>query len=101
MSFLREDFFWHGHVDNLINMVNQRTRVLRRIRDCLDLGTHCVLCTALILSLFDYADTIWGDKIKQPVLMESLQTLENNAPKLILDEHTSTIFVNYRLTTTY
>jgi hypothetical protein len=36
--------------------------------------------------LFDYADTIWGDK-NNSVLMDSLQTLENKAAKLILDEH--------------
>ena len=56
------------------------------LRDCLDLGTRCVLYTSLILPLFDYADTIWGDK-NNTVLMEYLQTLENKAAKLILDEH--------------
>ena len=45
---LGEDFSWHEHIDNLINMVNQRIGVLRRIRDCLDLGTRCVLYTSLI-----------------------------------------------------
>ena len=83
---LSEDFSWHEHIDNLINMVNQKIGVLRRIRDCLDLGARCVLYTSLILPLFDYADTIWGDK-NNTVLMEYLQTLENKAAKLILDEH--------------
>jgi hypothetical protein len=37
-----------------------------------------------ILPLFDYADVIWGDK-NNSKLMNSLQTLENKAAKLILD----------------
>ena len=83
---LSEDFSWHEHIDNLINMVNQRIGALRRIRDCLDLGTRCVLYTSLILPLFDYADTIWSDK-NNTALMKYLQTLENKAANLILDEH--------------
>ena len=83
---LSEDFSWHEHIDNMINKINQRIGVLRRIKDCLDLETRCLLYTSLILPLFDYADTIWGDK-NNPVLMESVQTLENKAAKLILDEH--------------
>ena len=83
---LSEDFPWYEHIDNLIKKVNQRIGVLRRIKHCLDLRTRCVLYKALILPLFDYADTIWGDK-NNTVLMESLQSLENKATKLILDEH--------------
>ena len=82
---LSEDFSWHEHIDNLIKKINQRIGVSRRIKHCLDLGTRCVLYTALILPLFDYADTIWGDK-NNTVLMDSLQSLENKAAKLILDE---------------
>ena len=70
----------------MINKINQRLGVLRRIKNCLDFDTRCVLYTSLILPLFDYADTIWGDK-NNIVLMDSLQTLENKAAKLILDEH--------------
>ena len=83
---LSEDFSWHEHIDSMINKINQRLGVLRRIKNCLDLDTRCVLYTSLILPLFDYADTIWGDK-NNIVLMDSLQTLENKAAKLILDEH--------------
>ncbi len=70
----------------MINKINRRLGVLQRIKDCLDLDTRCVLYTSLILPLFDYADTIWGDE-NNTVLMDSQQTLENKAVKLILDEH--------------
>ena len=83
---LSEDFSWHEHNDSMINKINQRLGVLQRIKDCLDLDTRCVLYTSLILPLFDYADTIWGDE-NNTVLMDSQQTLENKAVKLILDEH--------------
>ena len=82
---LSEDFSWHEHIDNLIKKVNQRIGVLRRIKHRLDMGTRCVLYTSLILPLFDYADTIWGDK-NNTLLMDFLQSLENKAVKLILDE---------------
>ena len=37
----------------------------------------------MIVSLFDYADIIWGDK-NNVTLMYSLQTLQNKAVKVIL-----------------
>ena len=82
---LSEDFSWHEHMDNLIKKVNKRIGVLRRIKHRLDMGTRCVLYTSLILPLFHYADTIWGDK-NNTLLMDFLQSLENKAVKLILDE---------------
>ena len=81
-----EDLSWHKHIDKMISKINQRLGVLRRIKDFLDLDTRYILYMSLILPLFDYADTIWGDK-NNSVLMDSLQTLENKAAKLILDEH--------------
>ena len=83
-----EDLSWHEHIDKMISKINQRHGVLRRIKDFLDLDTRYILHTSLILPLFDYADTIWGDK-NNSVLMDSLQTLENKAAKLIFDGHPS------------
>ena len=82
---LTPDLSWQEHMDNMITKINQRHGVLRRIKQFLDLDTRCTLYTSLILPLFDYADTIWGDK-NNVVLMNSLQTLENKAAKIILDE---------------
>ena len=60
--------------------------VLQRVKKFLDLGTRCLLPTSLVLPLFDYGDTIWGDK-NNSILMNSLQVLENKAAKIILDQH--------------
>ena len=83
---LSSDLTWHDHIDNMITKINQRLGVLRRVKEFLNLDTRCVLYTSLVLPLFDYANTIWGDK-NNSVLMNSLQVLENKAAKIILDQH--------------
>ena len=71
--------------------INQNIGVLRRTKHCLHLNTRCVLYTSLIFPLFEYADTIWGDKNNtvqmSAILCNILQTLENKAAKFILNEH--------------
>ena len=83
---LSSDLTWHNHIDNMITKINQRLGVLRRVKEFLDLDTRCVLYTSLILPLFDYGDTIWGDK-NNSILINSLQVLENKAAKIILNQH--------------
>ena len=39
---------------------------------------------SMMLPLFDYADIVWGDRDNK-VLMKSLQILQNEAAKIILD----------------
>ena len=39
---------------------------------------------SMMLPLFDYADIVWGDRDNK-VLMKSLQILQNEAAKVILD----------------
>ena len=82
---LSSDLTWHNHINNIITKINQRLGVLRRVKEFLDLDTRCVLYTSLVLPLFDYGDTIWGDK-NNSILMNSLQVLENKAAKIILDK---------------
>ena len=83
---LSSDLTWHNHIDNMTAKINQRLGVLRRVKEFIDLETRCVLYTSLVLPLFDYGDTIWGDK-NNSVLMNSLQVLENKAAKIILNQH--------------
>ena len=83
---LSSDLTWHNHIDNMIAKINQRLGVLRRVKEFLDLDMRCVLYTSLILPLFDYGDTIWGDK-NNSILMNSLQVLENKAAKINLNQH--------------
>ena len=82
---LSSDLTWHNHINNIITKINQRLGVLRRVKEFLGLDTRCVLYTSLVLPLFDYGDTIWGDK-NNSILMNSLQVLENKAAKIILDK---------------
>jgi hypothetical protein len=64
--------------------INQRLGLLRRAKSFLPLDAKQIFYTSTILPLFDYADIIWGDK-NNSELMNSLQTLENKAAKLIPD----------------
>ena len=52
-------------------------------QDLLPLETRITLYNSLVRPLFDYGDTIWGDKGKA-TLMTDLQLLQNKAAKIIL-----------------
>ena len=75
---------WSDHIDTLCKKVSQRLGVLRRVKYLLPLHGRLTLYNSLILPLFDYADTVWGDKNNE-VLMHNLQVLQNNAARIILD----------------
>ena len=50
------------HIESLIAKVNQRIGLLNRIKHLLPLDGRVALNNALIRPLFDFADTIWGDR---------------------------------------
>ena len=79
-----ENLTWHEHIEKLMGKINQRLGLLRRVKSFLPLDARQIFYISTILPLFDYADVIWGDK-NNSELMNSLQTLENKAAKLILD----------------
>ena len=81
---ITEDLTWHEHIEKLVGKINQRLGLLRRVKSFLPLDARQIFYTSTILPLFDYADVIWGDK-NNSELMNSLQSLENKAAKLILD----------------
>ena len=81
---ISENLTWHEHIEKLMGEINQRLGLLRRVKSFLPLDARQIFYTSTILPLFDYADVIWGDK-NNSELMNSLQTLENKAAKLILD----------------
>ena len=64
--------------------LNQRIGSLNRIKYLLPLDARVALYNALIRPLFDFADTIWGDR-GNITLMHDLQVLQNKAAKVILD----------------
>ena len=77
---------WQDHVSSVVNKVNQRLGVLRRVKQMLPLQSRLTLYNSLILPLFDYGDIVWGDK-NNSTLMENLQILQNKAAKIILYRH--------------
>ena len=81
---ITENLTWHEHIEKLMGKINQRLGLLRRVKSFLPLDARQIFYTSTILPLFDYADVIWGDK-NNSELMNSVQTLENKAAKLILD----------------
>ena len=64
--------------------MNQRIGLLNRIKHLLPLDARVALYNALIRPLFDFADTILGDR-DNITLMRDLQVLQNKAAKVILD----------------
>ena len=77
---------WQDHISSIVNKVNQRLGVLRRVKQMLPLQSRLTLYNSLVLPLFDYGDIVWGDK-NNSILMENLQILQNKAAKIILDRH--------------
>ena len=80
---LNQNMSWLDHIDTLCKKVCQRLGVLRRVKYLLPLHGRLTLYNSLILPLFDYVDTVCGDKNNE-VLMHNLQVLQN-AARIILD----------------
>ena len=56
--------------------------MIKRIRHLLPLHAKLILYNCLIIPLFDYGDTVWGDK-NNDTLMGQLQVLQNKAAKVL------------------
>ena len=59
---IHKNLTWNEHIESLIAKVNQRIGLLNRIKHLLSLDARVALYNALIRPLFDFADTIWGDR---------------------------------------
>ena len=81
---IHKNLTWNEHIESLIAKVNQRIGLLNRIKHLLPLDARVALYNVLIRPLFDFADTIWGDR-DNITLMHDLQVLQNQRlPKLSL-----------------
>ena len=83
---ISQNMTWQDHISSIVNKVNQRLGVLRRVKQMLPLQSRLTLYNSLVLPLFDYGDIVSGDK-NNSTLMENLQILQNKAAKIILDRH--------------
>ena len=81
---IHKNLTWNEHIESLIAKVNQRIGLLNRIKHLLPLDARVTIYNALIRPLFDFADTIWGDR-DNITLMHDLQVLQNKVAKVILD----------------
>ena len=77
------DFTWSDNEEYVISKVNQRLGLLRSIKHLLPLNTLKLFYNSLVLSVFDYADLVWGDK-NNVSLTNDLQILQNKAAKIPL-----------------
>ncbi len=53
---LHQHMTWDEHVDNVIKKVNQRLRVICRVKHLIPLSARLMLYHSLVLPLFDYGD---------------------------------------------
>ena len=74
---------WGDCVEATSTKINQRLGLLKRITYLLPLETWITLYNNLVRPLFDYDETILGDK-GNTALMNELQLLQNKAVKIIL-----------------
>ena len=81
---IHKNLTWNEHIELLIAKLNQRIGLLNRIKHLLLLDVRVALYNAFIRPLFDFADTIWGDR-DNLTLMHDLQVFQNKAVKVILD----------------
>ena len=72
------------HIDTISTKISQRIGMIKRIRHLLPLHAKLTLYNCLIIPLFDYGDTVWGDK-NNDMLMGQLQVLQNKAAKVLLN----------------
>ena len=73
---IHKNLTWNDHIESLIAKVNQRFGLLNRIKYLLPLDARVALYNVLIRPLFDFADTIWGDR-DTITLIHDLQLLQN------------------------
>ena len=81
---INQTMSWSEHIDTISTKINQRIGMIKRIRHLLPLHAKLTLYNCLIIPLFDYGDTVWGDK-NNDTLMGQLQVLQNKAAKVLLN----------------
>ena len=81
---VNENLTWSEHIENIGSKVTQRLGILKRIKHLLRMDTRIIYVNTMVLPIMEYACLVWGDK-NNKVLMDSLQTLQNKAARILLD----------------
>ena len=58
---ISSDFTWTDHIEHLTGKVNQRLRLLKRIKHLLPFRARLLFYKSLVMALFEYADLVWSD----------------------------------------
>ena len=75
---------WGDHIASLQQKMAKRIGLLQRINHLIPGGQRLTLVNSMIIPLFDFGDTVWGDR-NNKCLMTTLQVLDNWSAKLILN----------------
>lgn len=81
---VNENMTWSEHIENIRSKVTQRLGILKRIKHLLPMDIRIIYVNTMVLPIMEYACLVWGDK-NNKVLMDSLQTLQIKAARLVLD----------------
>ena len=81
---INQTMSWFENIDTIGTKINQRIGMIKRIRHLLPLHAKLTLYNFLIIPLFDYGDTVSGDK-NNDTLKGQLQVLQNKAAKVLLN----------------
>ena len=81
---INENMIWGDHIASLQQKVAKRIGLLKRISHLVPRAQRLTLVNTMITPLFDYGDTVWGDRNNQ-CMMKTLQVLHNRCAKLVLN----------------
>ncbi len=76
---------WHKHIDKMFAKISQRLGLLERIRFSIPNVTSRMLYNTLVLSLFDYGNTIY--RTTDQTYLKQLQILQNKGACMLLICH--------------
>ncbi len=83
---------WNQHIDHLINKLNSRVHLLRRVKSYLMIVCRKLLYNSLIKSILEYYCTVWGNCSKGN--LDRLLKLQNRCARIILDANSTVNSVN-------
>ena len=69
---INENMTWGDHIASIQQKVAKRIGVIKRIGHLIPRAQRLTLVNTMMIPLFDYGDTIWGDRNNQ-CLMKTLQ----------------------------
>ena len=85
---INENMTWGGgHIASLQQKVAKRIGLIKRISHLIPKAQRLTLVNTMIIPLFDYGDTVWGDRNNQ-CLMKTLQVLHNKCEKINIEHET-------------